>query len=182
VPTAPPLPALQPLSTWTPVPTAPPAPTRTPAPPTRTPAPPTRTPAPNATLPAPVLAGPADGQVFAAGDAVVLRWNAVGSLPADGYYVVHLAYTHNGATWTDDTPWIKAIQWAVSEHDYLPNLSDDGRFRWSVRVMRQTGTDARDRPTGVALSPASAERTFIWQRAAGGEPGPGPPPTPAPPP
>ena len=106
----------------------------------------------------------------------------MGLLPANGYYVVTLDYTHNGATWTDDTPWTKQAQWTVSEHAYLPDLSDDGRFRWSVRVMRQTGTDAQGRPTGVALSPASGERTFTWQRASGGSSsGSKRTPTPAPP-
>jgi hypothetical protein len=141
---------------------------------------PTRTPAAKPIFPAPALVAPADGQEFAASDAVVLQWTSVGLLPADAYYVVNLAYTHNGATWTDDTPWTKQTQWAVSAHTYLLDLSDDGRYRWSVRVMRRTGTDAQGRPTGVALSPASGERTFTWRRAGGG-PGTQPTPTPAPP-
>jgi hypothetical protein len=126
------------------------------------------------TFPAPALAGPADGQEFAASDTVVLQWNPVGPLPADGYYVVNLAYVHNGETWTDDTPWTRQAQWVVSEHAYLLDLSDDCRFRWSVRVMRKTGTDAQGRPTGVPLSPASGERTFIWRRPAGPQPTPTP--------
>ena len=182
-----------PAPTWTPtaVPTSIPTSTRAPRPtPTATstaPAPtaaaPTR-PRPTATrvpatagqqLPAPGLVGPPEGQAFSENDEVILQWQPVGQLPADGYYVVTLAYSHQGATWTDETPWTKKTQWTVSEHRYLLDLSDDGLYRWSVRVMRQTGTDAGGRPAGTPLSPASTGRTFTWRRSEGGDGGGGTP-------
>ena len=140
--------------------------------------------APTATpFPAPSLLAPADGQSFHFGAEIVLQWSSVGALPADAYYVITLAYPHGNETWYDETPWLKETSWRASEHDYLPELSNDGSFVWSVRVMRLTGQDAQGRPTGEPLGPSSAQRRFSWSRSSGGgggsEP---PPPTPLPPP
>jgi hypothetical protein len=136
--------------------------------------PPTRTEAPAeaaAQFPAPTLLGPPDGQEFAPADEILLEWQPVGQLPSDGYYEVVLTFTpasDPSQTWTDETPWVKEARWSLNEHDYLPGLSADEQFRWSVRVMRQTGTNAQGRPTGTALSPASETRTLIWRRPSEG--------------
>jgi hypothetical protein len=152
--------------------------------------PPTSTKAPaedEAQFPAPTLLGPPDGQEFAPADEVLLEWQPVGQLPSDGYYEVVLTFTpasDPAQTWTDETPWVKDAYWRLNEHDYLPGLSADEQFRWSVRVVRQTGTNAEGRPTGPALSPASAARTLIWRRptagGGGGGGGGGEPTSPAP--
>jgi serine/threonine-protein kinase len=176
-------PTSTPAYTSTPAPSATAAPSATPAA-THTPAPtkvptarpPTRTPTQEvAQFQPPNLLDPPDGQNFSFGDPIVLNWQSVGQLPSDGYYEVVLTYTPASApseTWTDETPWTKDTSWTLSEHDYLPGLSADQRFRWAVRVMRKTGQDAQGRPTGAPISEMSAVRMLIWNRpwAGPGEP------------
>jgi hypothetical protein len=205
--TSTPLPTSSPTWTPPPPPTRTPMPTRTAAP-TRTPAyAPTSTSMPtsrpqstkplptvtqkpkptanNAQYPAPLLSSPPDGQDFTEGDTIMLTWKPVGTLAPDAYYVITVAYTPASApdqTWLDETPWIKDTQWALSEHSYLPGLSADDQFRWSVQVMRKTGTDAQGKPTGTPLSPMSEVRMLTWKAAAkggneGGGEGPSPKPT-----
>jgi hypothetical protein len=99
----------------------------------------------------------------------------VGELPSDAFYEVSVAYIHLGQTWHDDVPWTRDTSWTLSEHAYLKDLSDNDEFRWSVQVMRQTGTDAGGKPVGVPLSPQSEERLLIWKTADVGGPGPPPP-------
>jgi hypothetical protein len=132
------------------------------------------------------LQGPSNGQDFSIGDEILLRWEPVGSLAVDEYYQMTVAYVPASdptVTWYDETPWIKETQWALSDHDYLPGLSADGEFRWSVRVMRQTGSDPEGKPKGTPLSPMSEARTLIWRTVTGGDEGGGgqqPPPAPGP--
>jgi hypothetical protein len=113
-------------------------------------------------LPAPLLGYPRQGMRFRAADVVDLQWKPVGSLPSDAYYVPSLTFFHYGEKWTDETPWLKDCTWRLSDHAYLLTLSDDGVYRWSVRVMRKTGVDAQGRPVGVPVSPASEVWTFHW--------------------
>ena len=184
--------------TATTTPTATQTPTRTPSPtatvrpsttpsqtpsltPSLTPIPttavPTLTASPTVTgtpLPAPELSSPEDGRAFAAQDEIVLRWQSVGTLPADAYYVITVAYARLGDTWYDETPWIQDTSWTLSEHDYLVGLSDDGQFQWSVQVMLRTGLDAEGKPIGIAISPSSETWSLTWLRA-GGTPPPPPP-------
>jgi len=99
----------------------------------------------------------------------VLRWEPVGTLAPDAYYAIKVAYTPASAPdqiWFDETPWIKDTQWVLSEHGYLPDLSADDQFRWSVQVMRKTGTDAQGKPSGEPLSPVSEVRMLTWKAAS----------------
>jgi hypothetical protein len=120
-------------------------------------------------------------QDFRAGSEVILAWKLVGELPPDAYFVITVAYAHLGATWYDDVPWTQDTSWTLSEHSYLQDLSDDGRYQWSVQVMYQTGVGANGQPIGVPLSPPSEVRTLLWRRAGGGGGGPGNVPPPPPP-
>lgn len=161
VPTSTPAPSATPLPSWTPTRTLSPSatPTRTPLP---RPPQPTKTPTP---LPAPVLRYPREGMRFVAGEVVKVQWKPVGDLPEGVFYVPTVTYFHFGETWVDETPWLLDTSWTISEHDYLPFLSDNGVFRWSVQVMRQTGVDpVSGRPVGVPLTPKSEEWTFLWVR------------------
>ena len=129
---------------------------------------------PNKQYPAPVLLSPPDGQAFSFGDEIALEWQSVGSLGMDEFYVITVAYAPASdphLTWYDETPWIKDTVWALSEHAYLPGLSADGLFRWSVQVMYRTGLDSEEHPTGTALSPSSEERMLAWKTASGGTSG-----------
>jgi LysM repeat protein len=129
-------------------------------------------------LPVPTLLAPADGQVFSDRDEIELRWQSIGPLPADTYYVITVAYTHLGEIWYDETPWTQESSWRLSDHVYLLSLSDDGSFRWSVQVMRQTGVGEEGRPTGVALSESSEVRSLIWRGESSGSTQGTPPPPP----
>ena len=127
-----------------------------------------RTPVPTSTagitpLPAPTLLAPLDGAVFSDRDEIDLSWQPVGPLPEDAYYVVTVAYIHLGDTWYDETPWTKDTSWRLSDHSYLLSLSDDGSFRWWIQVMRQSGIDEEERPTGIALSARSEIWNLIWK-------------------
>jgi hypothetical protein len=94
---------------------------------------------------------------------VILEWRSVGSLPRDVYYVPRVSFNHSGQVWTDETPWTKTVTWALSDHAYLLDLSDDGVFTWGVQVMRKTGTDPKTgMPVGVPVSRTSAMRTLTW--------------------
>jgi hypothetical protein len=122
-------------------------------------------------LPAPVLLAPLDGQAFSQGEEIVLAWQPLAGLPSDAYYAITVAYLHLGTTWYDEVPWTRDTSWALSEHSYLPDLSDDGWFRWSVQAMRRTGVDADGKPVGLALSRASEVWTLRWLTTSdGGEP------------
>ncbi len=176
--------------TWTPSPTPTVTPSTTPSPtpspePSLTPAPatagvrptrrPTRTPTP---LPAPELLSPEDGQAFSENDEIALRWQSVGVLPRDAYYVITVAFYRLGEVWYDDTPWTEDTSWALGEHDYLLDLSDDGQFQWSVQVMRQTGLDDDGKPIGNAISPSSETWSLTWRRSESSPSLPTPPPPP----
>lgn len=188
-------PTSTPTLTWTPTatpsftPTDTPAPTATPtatATPSPTPEPTTSLPTPakkptatGTPLPAPILLAPSDGQEFSESAEILLTWQSVGELPLGAYYEVTVAYSRLGETWYDEVPWTQDTSWTLSDHGYLLDLSDDGQFRWSVQVVRQTGADANGNPTGIPLSPPSDVWTLIWRRAADGTPA-VPPPLPPP--
>jgi hypothetical protein len=128
---------------------------------------------------APKLVSPFDGQVFSERDKITLSWQPVAQLAPNEYYVPTVAYLRLGETWYDETPWINQpslTRWDLSDHRYLLDLSDDGQFRWAVRVMRRTGINEEGRPEGVAVSPLSEVRTFIWKAPTEGGGGGTPPP------
>jgi hypothetical protein len=187
VPSATPTATLSPTETSTltavPTDTALPRPTSTPIVPTLTPTnpPPPPPPTPIA-FPAPPLIAPATGSAFAENDTIELVWGSVGTLPANTYYVITLAYPHEGATWYDETPWTQDTRWVMSEHRYLLDLADGGNFWWTVQVRQRTGVGPDGRPTGVPLSPESETRTLTWRRSSGGGGGGSRPNTPEPPP
>lgn len=170
VPTPTASPTLTPTATSTltppPTDTATPRPTSTPIVPTLTPtSPPPPTPVRFA---APPLIAPPTGSAFTEGDTIELVWGSVGTLPANTYYVITLAYPHEGATWYDETPWTQETSWVMSEHRYLLDLADGGNFWWSVQVKQRAGVGADGRPTGVPLGPESETWTLTWRRPSGG--------------
>lgn len=170
VPTTTPTPSLTPTRKPTPTPTTTLTPTLTPKPTAK----PTRRPPTPTPLPAPVLRSPAEGHVYSFRDEVILEWEPVGQLAQDEYYVPTVAWQRWGSPTFDETPWVKDTRWVMSEHDWLLAYSDDGEFRWSVQVMRRTGTDDKGRPVGTPRGPMSDVRTLFWNRK--GDSGGGPPP------
>jgi capsular polysaccharide biosynthesis protein/LysM repeat protein len=168
-----------PTQTDTPSPTQTSIPTPTPRSPTPSPIP-TEPAASSTLMPAPTLLAPLDQQQFQEDDEIVLAWEPVGNVPGDSYYAITVAYTHLGATWYDDVPWTHGTTWTLSEHGYLLDLSDDGRFEWSVQVVRPKGLDANSRPVGEALSAPSEVWVLTWRRASSGGGSTVPPPLPPP--
>jgi hypothetical protein len=122
------------------------------------------------------LRSPEEGHLFSFRDNVLLEWEPVGQLAPDEYYVPTVAWERFGETVYDETPWIKETRWLMSEHQYLLELSDNGEFRWAVRVMRRTGINDAGKPAGTPRSPLSEVRTLLWKRRGdGGDGGPPPP-------
>jgi hypothetical protein len=105
----------------------------------------------------------------------VLEWEGVGALAADEYYAPVVEWQRFGEPVLDETPWVKETFWRMSDHRYLLDYSDNSEFRWSVQVMRRTGTDDQGRPVGTPRSPMSEVRTLVWKRQ-GDSGGGGPPP------
>jgi len=114
------------------------------------------------------LLSPENRQVFGPGDPLVLRWESSGNLQPGVFYVVTLAYTYGGRTVYDDVPWVTDTHWDVTEHEYLRDIAEGGRFFWSVTLKRRTGFDADGRPAGTDISPLSEVRSFVWLRDASG--------------
>jgi len=143
-------------------------------PPTPTPALPTPV-----SRPAPTLREPPDGASFSGKEAqIVLRWDSVGPLAEDEYYVVVILFSHGQETWHDEH-WVKETSLQVPA--YLPDVATGDRYEWSVTVMRQTGTRSDGMKEGVPVGPASATWIFTWTVTEGPPPPPSKPPTPTPP-
>jgi len=155
-------PTLEP-PTATPTPTA--TLTRTPQPTaTRTPTPtPTATPTPTPTRPrfkysAPRLLSPKSGEGYAGS----LQWENL-LLQSGEYYNVTIYYRHNnepkfaGGNATEPVLYLKT--------DLLLS-ADDGRYEWSVRMMRRTAGDVTrpDTWTGYQISPYSETWVFTLPR------------------
>jgi len=158
--------ATLPVSPTTPVPSPTLVPTAAPRPTTAP------TTAPAATLarllPAPVLDDPPHEASFSGTIAdIQLAWrNVKPTLANDEYYLVTIDYKHDGQVWTDYV-WTKQTRWAVKEHLYLLDLANDGRFTWTVRLMRAASVPGDGKPTGaeVPLSATSEPRVFVWKRS-----------------
>ncbi|MBM3135344.1 MAG: CHAT domain-containing protein, partial [Chloroflexi bacterium] len=150
-----------PTSTPKPSPTATPAPSFTPYPPTPSP---TKVPAPTRTpttispwRSAPRLLEPANEGLVAPGKSG-LRWESVGALGSDEYYMIEITFPHGEATWQDGG-WVKETTWTVPNYFGWPH-SSTGRYEWRVTVMQQTGTDAAGKPIGQPISPQSPTWSF----------------------
>jgi LysM repeat protein len=122
-------------------------------------------PTPTATPPppyaAPNLLLPADGAPFTlANDTVTLQWASVGTLAANEAYQVTVEDVTLGdgtklVDYVTDTKFI--IPSTVRPADVLPHV-----FRWTVSVVRQSGTDVSGNPIWVSGGAASTPRVFTW--------------------
>jgi hypothetical protein len=117
---------------------------------------------------APLLVDPPNGAQYRGPNPMpypMLVWASLGGLGADEYYRITIDYPHEGETW-QEVGWTKQVQWEVP--DYLPGLlSQPYECRWHVEVVRATATDGDGSPTaGVAISPPSETRMFVWARGS----------------
>jgi hypothetical protein len=92
---------------------------------------------------------------------IVLTWEPAGTLAEDEWYGVSVRFTTDGAaqytgTWTKDTSWM------VTSDVFAKAGQTERTFQWDVTVMKQTGSRPDGGREGVAVSPKSETRTFIW--------------------
>ncbi|MFC2031177.1 zinc-ribbon domain-containing protein [Chloroflexota bacterium] len=170
-PTPTPTPSLTPTPTPTPTETA----TRTPsATPTETPtqvvatrvtsaATPTMTPSPAPTVAPPSLVTPKDGDPFTGESAIIkLIWESSHFLLPSQYYEVQLSWTENGAPAVDPKHVQESFLFVDKALHLRADLATDRAYQWSVRIVRKE-KDAQGNDVYVPISPASEERSFVWQ-------------------
>ncbi len=161
-PVSTPTPTDTPLPTNTPSPTSPPPPTETPTP-TNTPAPAaplpsaTNTPTSGPEYAAPELVSPEDNSNFIPGNTIDLKWKSVGELAGNEQYAVRLVYFHNSEVVYRGTQ-LKETQWTVPFELYHDADGPEFKYTWYVYVEA-----VQPDGTGIAISPESEHRTFIWK-------------------
>lgn len=126
---------------------------------------PTAGPTPTATNPppyqAPSLLLPADGAPYtAANDTIALQWSSVGTLRSEEYYAVTIEDVTEGegrrlVEYVTDTKFIVPAS-------FRPNSSVPHVLRWTVLVVRQTGSSADGQAIYQPAGNVSNPRTFIW--------------------
>ena len=126
---------------------------------------PTAGPTPTATNPppyqSPSLLLPADGAPFtAANDTIALQWSSVGTLRSDEYYAVTIEDVTEGegrrlVDYVTDTKFIVPT-------NFRPNSPVPHILRWTVMVVRQTGSSADGQAIYQPAGNLSNPRTFIW--------------------
>lgn len=126
---------------------------------------PTAGPTPTATTPppyqAPSLLLPADGAPFtAANDTIALQWSSVGTLRSDEYYAITVEDVTEGegrrlVDYVTDTKFIIPT-------NFRPNSTVPHILRWTVMVVRQTGSSADGQAIYEPAGNVSNPRTFIW--------------------
>lgn len=111
----------------------------------------------------PVLLEPEDGATFNTPSIPVISWQSLKTtLAEDELYFITIIFQHQGETWTDEA-WTQETTWSFEKHYYLLDISSDGRFVWSVKLLRKTGEDEKGIPTGLDLSHSSEERVLFWR-------------------
>ncbi|MCX6054690.1 MAG: LysM peptidoglycan-binding domain-containing protein [Chloroflexi bacterium] len=126
---------------------------------------PTQGPTPTPTLPPPYTSAslllPADGSVYTNfNDPIVLQWSSVGTLrDTEAYAVTVEDVSTNGekkiVEYVQDTKLIVPA-------NIRPLDNTNHIFRWSVVVVRQTGTTADGQPLYTVFGQTSLPRVFGW--------------------
>jgi LysM repeat protein len=106
---------------------------------------------------APTLLYPADGAVFAAGEApVLLQWASVSILRENEWYQLDLSQRAGGIV--SSTVRTRATAWRVPL-DVLQRAGDDeAEFRWRVQIVREVREQTYEEAGAV-----SAIRSFVWR-------------------
>jgi LysM repeat protein len=126
---------------------------------------PSPTPTPPAPYPAPNLLLPADGAPFTlANDTVTLQWASVGTLRENEAYMVTVVDVTVGTG-------RKLVQYAIDQKFIVPVAfrpldNQPHAMRWSVVVVRQTGTDDQGNPIWTTAGTPSNAREFTWTGTA----------------
>jgi LysM repeat protein len=133
---------------------------------------PTATPPPPYPAPNPLL--PPDGQAFTLDeDTISLQWATVGTLREDEAYEVTIVDITAGAIEGEEH---RQVEYVTDTKLIVPAIlrptnNIPHAFRWSVRAVRQTGSDEDGRPVWEAAGAASNSRVFVWSAGAGGPAG-----------
>ncbi|MBA4374752.1 MAG: hypothetical protein C0401_01075 [Anaerolinea sp.] len=131
---------------------------------------PTQGPTPTPTLPPPYpqasLLLPADGTVYTSlNDSIVLQWSSVGTLrDSEAYAITVEDVTSGGAK--KITQYLKETKLIVPA-SLRPLDNTSHIFRWSVVVVRQTGSTADGQPLYVPFGQISLYRVFGWSGTGG---------------
>ena len=102
---------------------------------------------------------------------MILRWEDVGPLRADEYYVVRIPYDDAGGVaefWRKETTFQVPSNYSLAEVGF-----DDRHFHWTVQVLRCTtncdeALDDNTRKESVAVGSQSAVGLFYWHPDVGG--------------
>ncbi len=126
---------------------------------------PTPGPTPTATPPPPYPAAnlllPADGAAFmSAGDTVTLQWSSVGTLRDNESYVVTVEDITEG-TGRKLTEYVSDMKYNVPAN-FRPSDPSPHIYRWTVSVVRQSGSDKDGNPIWVLAGTESQARVFSW--------------------
>ena len=104
--------------------------------------------------------GPADEAVFAATEAVLLRWVSVDVLAPNEWYVL-LIYPISGPTRTFPSIWTKTTSHTL-DVEFAPTTGEPATYVWQVSVVRvMPGTT--NQYALEAASPPSELRSFAWR-------------------
>ena len=121
---------------------------------------PSPTPSPPPPYPAPNLLLPPDGAVFTKQDTTMaLQWASVGVLRDNEVYAVYIENLTEGEG-LKKTYYVKDTKQPIPV-DILPKDNLPHIFRWTVEVVRQTGTDDRGQPIWESAGAVSSPRVFI---------------------
>ena len=94
--------------------------------------------------------------VFSEGARIELKWEAVGTLGAEEYYAIELAYVDRDRGPDATGGWVKETTWLVP--NLYERLGGDRTVEWSVTVVSGTPGTGAGRP----ISPASETWMFRW--------------------
>ena len=91
----------------------------------------------------------------------MLNWTSVGLLAEDEWYILRLRLMTE-PVYQYPSVWTKTTSWRVPASLHPPLEAGSHLFRWDVTVVRHTGTRPDGNPDGIAISPMSAIRSFLW--------------------
>ena len=95
--------------------------------------------------------------IFSYGTRIELKWEAVGTLAADEWYAVELAYVDRNGQPAVGGGWSKETTWRVPD-DLYERMGGDRSVEWTVTVVAGTSGSGE----GRAISPPSETWMFRW--------------------
>ena len=119
---------------------------------------PTIEPQPSYSYPQLRLTAPESGIQYQGEELPLLRWQEVGGLAYNEYYVVAISGPDRAGERSLEQRWVKEASLALD----APPASGEGAYEWWVTIRRLTNVGPDGSREGVPLSPPSEHRTFTW--------------------